>query len=1147
MSDPAFVYNFPNPFGLNNAGFANPVLVDIDGDSDFDAFVGNDSGNTLFYRNTGTANNPAFATPETNPFGLSNVGSDAKPFFVDIDGDDDLDAFVGNYAGNMLFFSNTGSANHPVFAAASTNPFGLSNVDNFARPTFADIDGDGDFDAFVGKIGSSGNLVFFQNTGTANSPAFAVADPFGLDEVNGYDIYWTSPTFFDIDDDQDLDAFIGYDGYKFASMQFYRNIGTVNSPLFSSDSAAPSGLSAHFSLSFADIDADGDVDAFGNHAGFFLNMGVEASSIPSYSYSDNFGLSGMELNGHTYVTTVDIDGDGDFDVFVGAFDGRTLFLQNTGTANSPAFAAAIANPFGLSSVVSNYEVSMYPDFYPTFADIDSDDDLDFFITDDIGDTYFFQNTGTANNPAFAAVATNPFGLANLHSLLDLDSDGDLDALGGNTGFFRNVGTLTMPAFAAESRPSSLGLSDLNANTHITSIDIEGDGDFDVFVNNHAGDSKFFKNTGTFSNPAFAFDYSPGVNNHYFETATFVDIDGDGDLDVFGNYTDHDSYGYRYSPGFYINNHRPSVANLTASEIYTKNTPLNLTDIIISDADNDNVTATLTLSNISVGSLSTASFGAATSFYEAATGVWTASGTLSDVNTLLAGVIFTPSANFNGAFTINVSISDDGGATWNGSKNFSVLLESMPGNDVLVGTSFTNDTVTYASATAPVTVSLAIAAPQNTLGAGIDTLTSAEHLIGSAFNDKLTGNSTFNTLDGGAGNDSLNGAVGADTLIGGLGNDSYFVDNKKDVVVEKLNEGTDHVSSSITYTLPANVENLTLIGASAINGTGNFWANKMVGNSAANRFIGGAGFDLLDGSAGNDTLDGGAGKDTLIGGAGKDTMIGGSGDDSYSADNVSDVVTEDANAGTDVVSSSVSYLLPINVENLTLTGTAALNGTGNGQANVMVGNAANNQLNGGSGADTLIGGRGNDSYIIDNANDRVTERLNEGIDIVSSSVTYTLSANVENLTLTGTTAINGNGNGLANNLKGNTAANRLTGGGGNDTLDGGTGKNILTGGTGKDIFKLTTTGHVDSITDFVVIDDTIQLENAAYTKLTTTGTLVAGQFRIGSKALDTNDFVIYNNATGALLYDADGNGAVAAVQIATIGAGLAMTNADIVVI
>ncbi|MDO8334399.1 MAG: FG-GAP-like repeat-containing protein [Nitrosomonas sp.] len=133
MSDPAFVYTFPNPFGLSGTGLnASYVLVDIDGDSDFDAFVGNDSGNTLFYRNTGTANNPAFATPETNPLGLSSVGSDAKPFFVDIDGDDDLDAFVGNYAGNMLFFSNTGSAYHPVFAAASSNTFGLSNVDIFA-------------------------------------------------------------------------------------------------------------------------------------------------------------------------------------------------------------------------------------------------------------------------------------------------------------------------------------------------------------------------------------------------------------------------------------------------------------------------------------------------------------------------------------------------------------------------------------------------------------------------------------------------------------------------------------------------------------------------------------------------------------------------------------------------------------------------------------------------------------------------------------------------------------------------------------------------------------------------------------------------------------------------------------------------------
>ena len=1161
MSDPAFVLTSPNPFGLSDVGTdASPVLVDIDNDGDLDAFVGNTAGNIQFFRNTGTVNNPIFTAPIANPFGLSAAVASASPAFVDIDDDGDLDALVGNAAGNMLFFLNVGTASNPIFATAITNPFGLTDVGLSASPSLVDIDGDGDLDAFVGKYSYYfGNMLFFENIGTASNPAFAVASTnlFGLSNLRGV----ANPTFVDIEGDGDLDAFIGsghYSGSNSSSIIFFRNIGSVNNPVFSRDSVQPFGLSGAGSYSnptFADIDNDGDLDSLvGQQNGntlFYRNSGTGSMPIPSFSAGNSFGLSGnrgVVLN----PTFVDIDGDGDLDAFIGKqyyygeMGGDTLFFENIGTVHKPQFASAIANPFGLVNAGSYIN--------PSFVDIDHDDDLDAFAVDASGNILFLRNSGTADNPAFNAPQINVFGLRGMSeyrgyfTFADIDGDGDWDAFLGNYGlnniyFFENTGSLSNPSFAAAEK-NPFGLSGF---AHF--LDADSDGDLDAF----GVGTGFLRNIGTTTNPVFSHeDGAPlrvlGLSwRSSVQNQIFVDIDGDGDLDAYVTSTYYGSGGGYTSGFFYINNHAPNVANLTTSETYTKNTPLNLTDIIISDVDSSNVTATLTLSNISAGSLSTASFGAAASFYNATTGVWTASGTLSDVNTLLASVIFTPSANFNGAFTINSSITDGTARPLTGSKNFSVLLESMPGNDVLVGTSFTNDTVTYASATAPVTVSLAIAAPQNTLGAGTDTLTSVEHLIGSAFNDKLTGNSTFNTLDGGAGNDSLNGAAGADTLIGGSGNDSYFIDNKKDVVVEKHNEGTDHVSSSITYTLPVNVENLTLIGASALNGTGNFLANKMVGNSAANRFIGGAGFDLLDGSAGNDTLDGGAGKDTLIGGAGKDIMIGGSGDDSYSVDNVSDVVTEDANAGTDLVSSSVSYLLPINVENLTLTGTAALNGTGNDQANVMVGNAANNQLNGGSGADILIGGRGNDSYIIDNASDMVTERLNEGIDIVSSSVTYTLSANVENLSLTGTTAINGNGNGLANNLKGNTAANRLIGGGGNDTLDGGTGKNILIGGTGKDIFKLTTTGHIDSITDFVVNDDTIQLENAAYTKLTTTGTLVAGQFRIGSKALDANDFVIYNKVTGALLYDADGNGAVAAVQIATIGVGLAMTNADIVVI
>ena len=421
------------------------------------------------------------------------------------------------------------------------------------------------------------------------------------------------------------------------------------------------------------------------------------------------------------------------------------------------------------------------------------------------------------------------------------------------------------------------------------------------------------------------------------------------------------------------------------------------------------------------------------------------------------------------------------------------------------------------------------------------------LLGMAGNDVLQGGTGNDILDGGAGNDTLIGWSGADTLIGGLGNDSYFVENVGDVVTENLNEGTDTVSSRVTYTLPTNLENLILTGVLSINGSGNDQANVITGNNAANQ---------LNGDAGNDILNGGAGDDILIGWSGADAMNGGMGNDSYFVENVGDFITENLNQGTDNVSSRVTYTLHNNVENLTLTGTSTINGSGNNQANVITGNTAANQLNGGagndilnggSGVDTLIGGLGNDSYFVENGGDAVIELLNEGTDNVSSSVTYILPTNVENLTLTGSSVINGTGNSQANSLIGNAANNILNGGAGNDTLDGKTGNNVLAGGTGNDVFKFTTLGHIDTITDYNVANDTIQLENAVFTALTTTGTLAAGQFRIGTQAMDANDFIIYNNATGALLYDANGSGTGAAVQIATIGVGLAMTNAEFVII
>ncbi|MFN5513829.1 MAG: ELWxxDGT repeat protein, partial [Cyanobacteriota bacterium] len=228
--------------------------------------------------------------------------------------------------------------------------------------------------------------------------------------------------------------------------------------------------------------------------------------------------------------------------------------------------------------------------------------------------------------------------------------------------------------------------------------------------------------------------------------------------------------------------------------------------------------------------------------------------------------------------------------------------------------------------------------------------------GTIQNDDTSSGSTFT---GTTGKDTLNGTTGADTLIGLAGNDTYTVNNIGDVVVENPNEGTDTVKSDLTYTLPNNVEKLTLNGSTNLNGTGNALNNTLTGNSGTN---------TLTGLAGNDALDGKAGADTMIGGLGNDT---------YTVDNIGDVITENANEGTDTVKASINYTLGANLENLTLTGSANLNGTGNALKNKITGNTGANILNGGAGADTLAGKSGNDTFIF-----RFGESTVTGVDRIS---------------------------------------------------------------------------------------------------------------------------------------------------------------------
>ena len=197
------------------------------------------------------------------------------------------------------------------------------------------------------------------------------------------------------------------------------------------------------------------------------------------------------------------------------------------------------------------------------------------------------------------------------------------------------------------------------------------------------------------------------------------------------------------------------------------------------------------------------------------------------------------------------------------------------------------------------------------------------------------------------------------MEGGSETDIYYVDNAGDQVVERAGEGTDLVYSSITFALTNYVENLALTGTAAIDATGNAFDNTLTGNNAANTLAGGGGDDTLKGKGGADWLRGWKGLDRLDGGSGADRMEGGSETDIYYVDNAGDQVVERAGEGTDLVYSSITFALPDYVENLALTGTAAIDATGNSLSNTLTGNNAANTLAGGGGDDTLKGKGGVD--------------------------------------------------------------------------------------------------------------------------------------------------------------------------------------------
>jgi Ca2+-binding RTX toxin-like protein len=526
------------------------------------------------------------------------------------------------------------------------------------------------------------------------------------------------------------------------------------------------------------------------------------------------------------------------------------------------------------------------------------------------------------------------------------------------------------------------------------------------------------------------------------------------------------------------------------------------------------TETITLQNVTASSLTAASF-------------------IFNTSTSAQNVV-------GGSFN-DMIFGGNGNDTLNGAGGNDTMIGGL-GNDTYIS-DFGTDTIVELAGGGTDTVQTSRASFN--LGANVENLiyTGVSAFVGAGNEQAnlIIGGTANDVLVGYAGDDILVGNTGSDEMIGGLGNDTYQDAAPADSIVELAGEGFDTVTTAATvYTLSSNVEVLTYTGG-GVSFLG-------LGNASDNIITGGTGRDEMFGRDGNDVLNNGGG-----GVGNEDTMLGGLGNDIYNITVLGTSTVEYAGEGTDEVRTTFSiYGLQSNVENLTFTDNANHGaGVGNVLDNILTGGTGvddlfgregNDRLVGGTGsANTMLGQEGNDTYVVQAVGDSVVEFAGQGTDTVQAHVaSFTLTANVENLTYMGAGTFLGIGSSDANTITGGALADFLSGMDGADILIGGNGSDELMGGTGADQFRFNggQTG-VDRIYDFQGGTDKIALSSAFYTPTAVIGFVQSG----APVALDAVSSFLYNSNTGELFYDDDGTGAGAAIQIATLNAGLNLSVGD----
>jgi hypothetical protein len=508
--------------------YSKPTFADIDADGDQDMFVGDYNGYIRFYRNTGTFNQPQWNI-EAEKYNQIDVGKQNAPVFTDIDSDGDMDLFIGNGVGKISFYRNTGTTQQPQWAL-ETEEYNQINAGWLGVPVFADIDADGDKDLFVGK--GVGSINFYRNVGSAIQPQWNLEN----DEYNQIKVDWAnSPFFIDIDADSDLDLFVG-DGD--GNISFYRNTGTPQQPAWDLEDNKYNDYYFRDNSSpvFADIDTDGDVDMFiGEKSGqinYYRNTGT--SYEPNWEFVTKH-YNEIDVGSGNAPTFTDIDADGDMDMYIceGSWS-WIYFYRNIGNQDLPEWQLELSNDYYPQSYG-------YGSMVMTFSDIDSDGDMDKFFGEEFGSINFLRNTGSPQQASWLKETEGYNEVsAERHSapaLVDIDADGDADLFIGDVYggiyFYRNIGTIYEPEWYLETDEYA-GINAGDYYSRPAFVDIDADGDIDLFVGSSSGRIEFYRNIGSseqaswFLETEFYHSVDAGAVIH----PTFVDVDNDGYEDMF---------------------------------------------------------------------------------------------------------------------------------------------------------------------------------------------------------------------------------------------------------------------------------------------------------------------------------------------------------------------------------------------------------------------------------------------------------------------------------------------------------------------------------------------------------------------------------------------------------------------------------------